>query len=235
MRLLLIEDNLQLLETLKEELSQQYAVDAVPTGKEGLYLGQINSYDLIVLDIGLPDTDGLEVCRSLRQKDITVPILVLTGHASLEDKVTAFDWGADDYLTKPFQLLELLARLRALLRRPIPQSMGNILVVEDLELDLTSRIVHRSSKPIPLRRKELDLLELLMRNQGKVVTRSMILEHVWNSDVNAFTNAIDVHIKHLRDQVDRPFATKLIQTVYGIGYKFTSTQLTGIHHKESET
>jgi DNA-binding response OmpR family regulator len=222
MRLLVVEDSPDLLVTLTEALQEHYAVDAVSTGKEALYLAGVNNYDVIVMDIGLPDTDGITVCRQLRDQGLKMPILILTGRAAVEDKVTALDGGADDYLTKPFQLPELFARLRALLRRPQQQEAGIVLTFGNLQLDLAARAAYRGGKKVELRRKEMDLLELLMRNQGKVVTRSVILEHVWNSDVNAFTNAIDVHIKHLRDQIDKPFGTKLIQTIYGAGYRLGS-------------
>jgi len=225
MRLLVIEDNKELLLTLKEELRVHYSVDVASTATEGRYLAQVNTYDAIVLDVGLPDGDGISLCKTLRAGGLRVPILMLTGHAALEDKVQALDTGADDYLTKPFQLPELLARLRALLRRPITQTQNSLLTFGNLQLDISSRTVQRGGVVIELRRKELDLLELLMRNQGKVITRSMILEHIWNSDVNAFTNAIDVHIKHLRDQIDKPFGSHLIQTVYGAGYRLGSPKL----------
>ena len=222
MRLLIIEDSLDLLASLTEALGEHYAVDGTSTGKEAIYFAGINSYDLIIMDIGLPDTDGITVCRTLREQGIKTPILMLTGRSALEDKVAALDIGADDYLTKPFQFPELLARLRALLRRPMQEESGTVLTFGNLQLDLVTRTVYRSGKKIDLRRKELDLLELLMRNQGKVVTRTVILEHVWSSDVNSFTNAIDVHIKHLRDQIDKPYNSHLVQTVYGAGYRLGS-------------
>ncbi len=224
MRLLIIEDNQELLLTLAEDLSQFYAVDTATKGKTGMYMAEIHSYDLILLDIGLPDMDGITVCKYLREKEVSTPILMLTGHTMLDEKVAALDGGADDYVTKPFQLPELHARLRALLRRPAESLENTQLTYGPLQLDLLTRTVYRTGKKIELRRKELDLLELLMRNQGKVVTRSMILEHVWNSNVNSFTNAIDVHMKHLRDQVERPYGSKMIQTVYGAGYRLGTPQ-----------
>jgi len=224
MRLLVVEDNADLLLTLKDELRTHYSVDTAGTALEGRYLAQVNSYDLIILDVGLPDGDGVTLCKTLRAGGLRVPILILTGQTDVEAKVRALDIGADDYLTKPFQLPELFARLRALLRRPVTQSQNSVLTFGNLALDISTRTLQREGKIIELRRKELDLLELLMRNQGKVITRSMILEHIWNSDVNAFTNAIDVHIKHLRDQIDKPFGSHLIQTVYGAGYRLGSAK-----------
>lgn len=224
MRLLIIEDNQELLLTLAEDLSQFYAVDTASKGKAGIYLAEVNPYDLILLDIGLPDMDGIAVCKYLRDKKVNTPILMLTGHNMVDEKVAALDGGADDYVTKPFQLPELHARLRALLRRPVETMGSTELTYGPLQLNLLTRTVYRAGKKIELRRKELDLLELLMRNPGKVVTRSMILEHVWNSNVNSFTNAIDVHMKHLRDQVDRPYGSKMIQTVYGAGYRLGTPQ-----------
>lgn len=219
MRLLIVEDDLSLSLTLEQALSPLFSLDTAATGKEALYLAGINLYDAIILDLGLPDATGIEVCEALRCAKNSTPILMLTGQQEVSQKVIALDAGVDDYLTKPFSYAELVARVRALIRRSYGNSLDTALVVEDLVLDLGSRTVSRAGQEIILRRKEYDLLEYLMRNQGKVVTRSMILEHVWNSTVNSFTNAIDVHVKYLRDQIDRAFPTRLIHTVYGMGYR----------------
>jgi two-component system OmpR family response regulator len=168
----------------------------------------------------LPDFDGIQICREIRQAKVKTPILMLTGKSSVTAKVEALDVGADDYLTKPFNLKELSARIRALTRRNVNSLPTNTISVGDLTLDTTSKIVKYKDKKITLRRKEFRLLEFLMRNQGKVVTREMILEHVWDSNTDTITNTIDVHIKYLRDDVDKPFGTNMIKTIHGLGYKF---------------
>lgn len=219
MRILIIEDEAVIADTIKEELATNYSVDTVATGKEGIYSGTVNDYDLIILDLALPDMSGREVCRSIRHHEVTTPILVLTANDEIIDKVTVLDSGADDYLTKPFNFDELSARIRALLRRNPQGLTSNILVLGDLIVDTVKRQVKRGGRTIRLRRKEFDLLEYLARNSGRVLTRGMILEHVWDSNVDSFTNAIDVHIKYLRDHIDKPFNKKLIKTVHGLGYK----------------
>lgn len=219
MRILIIEDHEDIAASIKDELRHTYAVDICLTGKEGSYQARTNEYDLIILDLSLPDASGIDICREIRNDNNNTPILILTGIDETESKVVALDAGADDYLIKPFSNDELSARIRALMRRRNESMTSNILRVEDLRLDTAQRTVVRNSHEIVLRRKEFDLLEYLMRNAGRVLTRSMILEHVWDNNVDFFTNAIDVHIKYLRDQVDRPFKKKLIKTVHGLGYK----------------
>jgi DNA-binding response OmpR family regulator len=223
MRILIVEDLEDLALSIKEELKPTYAVDICTTGKDGSYQARTNEYDLIILDIQLPDISGIQVCSEIRSDGIATPILMLTGESEIESKVIALDTGADDYLTKPFKFEELTARIRALMRRTQDTMTTNRITVEDLTLDTALRTVNRGNKAIKLRRKEFDLLEYMMRNAGKVLTRSMILEHVWDNNVDFFTNAIDVHIKYLRDQVDRPFKKKLIKTVHGLGYKLQGT------------
>jgi two-component system copper resistance phosphate regulon response regulator CusR len=218
MRLLVIEDNRDIVAGLQRGLKGRYVVDAALSGEEGLYLAEINHYDLIMLDLSLPDMDGLEVCRGLRDNKIMSPILVLTARMDVQDKIVTLDAGADDYMTKPFHLAELTARIRALMRRGL-EPLPNALVAGELEVDVARRSVRRSGREVTLRRKEFDVLEYLMRNQGRPVTREMILEHVWGGEDAIWTNAVDVHVKYLRDKVDRPFATKLIKTVHGVGYK----------------
>jgi len=220
MKLLLIEDDKETVATLKEELGNDYILEASFTGEDGEYRTAIDEYDLIILDLGLPDIDGLEICKKVRKNRMNVPILVLTGEDDLETKVSLLEAGADDYLTKPFTFAELKARIRALLRRQHYQTFrSNILSVDELSLDLGKKIAQRGTKVIPLRRKEFYLLEYLIRNAGKVVSRGMILDHVWDSSCESLTNVVDVHIKYLRDQIDRPFEKKLIKTVHGLGYK----------------
>ena len=224
MRLLIIEDNQQIARGLKGGLKSAYAVDVVHTGQDGLRQAESVSYDAIILDLGLPDIDGARVCKAMRANGISVPILVLTAEISTATKVKLLDMGADDYVTKPFKLEEVGARLRALMRRAPQQAASSKLAVADLELDTAQRTVHRGDTDIMLRRKEFDLLEYLMRNQGRTVTRPMIVEHVWDMNEDLWTNVVDVHIKHLRDKIDRPFPNKLIRTVHGVGYKLEAVK-----------
>jgi two-component system OmpR family response regulator len=219
MHILIIEDDPWLAANIQRELSRNYSIDTVGNGRDGLYHGATNQYDVIVLDIGLPDLSGFEVCRRLREQGVSCPVLILTGNKRIEDTVEALNAGADDYLTKPFNFLELKARLTALLRRGPNRLVNSTLSCDDLELDIVNRIVRRRGTTVQLRRKEHDLLELLLRHKGAVVSRDMILEHVWDTSANTFTNAIDVHIKHLRDKIDRPYGSHLIQTIYGFGYR----------------
>ena len=220
MRILLIEDNSDVARSLRRSLTPDHDVRLSGLGQEALALLQSDEFDVIILDLDLPDISGLEVCRRLRRSGINTAVLILTGNMEPDQKVTLLDAGADDYLTKPFHLAELTARLRALERR---SSQGvaahKVLAVDDLVLDVTSRQVTRHNQEIPLRRKEFELLEYLMRNRGQAVARSRILDHVWGQDSDMWTNAIDVHIKYLRDKIDRPFGKKLIKTVHGVGYK----------------
>ncbi len=219
MKILIIEDDRQTAETIRDVLKDYYAVDVSYSGKDGEYQASVNEYDAIILDVVLPDMDGVEVCKKIRENEIKTPILMLTGKTETKDKVTALDSGADDYLTKPFKFAELLARIRALMRRAPSTLDSNTLSVGNLSLDIGTNKVKRNDKTIPLRRKEFGLLEYLMRNRGRVLTRSMILEHVWDSDTDPITNTVDVHINYLRDKIDRPFPTQLIKTVHGLGYK----------------
>lgn len=219
MKLLIIEDDREISLTLKEELEKNYIVKTSATGTDGEYQAEINDYDLILLDLSLPDKDGFQVCKSIRETGIQVPILVLTGQTDLDMKVKMLDAGADDYLTKPFKYEELMARVRALLRRSKKTQTTSTLSTDDLVLDLDKKIAKRESKLITLRRKEFYLLEYLVRNAGNVVSRGMILDNVWDNDCDSLTNIVDVHIKYLRDRIDKPFDKKLIKTVHGLGYK----------------
>ncbi|HVV25945.1 MAG TPA: response regulator transcription factor [Candidatus Saccharimonadales bacterium] len=221
MKLLCIEDNSELVESLRRFLAAGSAITHTDKGREGLRLAKKHQYDAVILDLGLPDLPGHEVCLRLRRHDLKVPILVLSGDQDTSTKVTLFEAGADDYLTKPFTIAELRARLFALLKRtnhdPALQSLY-ALKVGNLTLDPLSRQVQRSGKPIRLRPKEFDILEYLMRNRGKIVTRSMIMDNVWESGSVSWDGTVNVHIKRLRDQIDRTYKRKLIKTAYGLGY-----------------
>ncbi|MBP9815774.1 response regulator transcription factor, partial [Candidatus Woesebacteria bacterium] len=194
-------------------------MDVAYKGSDGEYLAHINEYDLIILDYVLPDTNGLELCLKLRRANIRVPILFVTVRYGIRDKVAALDAGADDYIVKPFSVKELHARIRALMRRSSNVYNDDVLKAGDLLLDVLNRKVVRNDMNIYLRRKEFNLLEYMLRNQNRVLTRGMILEHVWEDGIEELSNTVDVHIKYLRDKVDKPFNEKLIKTVHGLGYK----------------
>jgi len=218
MRVLIIEDDRKvagfLARGLKEE---QYAVDVCRDGEEALQLAQLYDYDIIILDIMLPRKDGFTVCRELRAKGIFTPILMLTAKDALEDKVKGLSEGADDYLTKPFSFEELLARIKALFRRS-QDYKTKLLKAEDLVLDPLRRTVKRGNQKIELTGKEFALLEYLLRNKGRIISPTMILEHVWDKDYLGGSNVVNVYINHLREKIDRPFAKKLIKTIRGQGF-----------------
>lgn len=218
MKVLLVEDSRLLADGLKRQLGKNFVIDAVRTGGEGLQRALTGGQDIIILDLSLPDKSGYDICRSIRLAQVDTPIIILTGTTDITSRVTLLNAGADDYLTKPFSVAELRARLAALLRRPPMATSSNLIAVHNLTLDPQRRRVERDGKLITLRRKEFDILEYLMRNRGRPVTRSMILDHAWDGSKDAWNNTVDVHIKHLRDKVDRPFDTPLIKTAYGIGY-----------------
>ena len=217
MRILIIEDEKKIAGFIKRGLKEEgYAVDSAYDGEEGYRLTAENDYDLIILDIMLPTCDGITLCRRLREEGTTIPVLMLTAKDSVQDKVTGLDSGADDYLTKPFAFEELLARIRALLRKSVKQTTK--LQAGDLVLDLIAHRVTRAGEEIALTTREYALLEYLMRNAGTVVTRTMISEHVWDIDFDTDTNVIDVYINYLRNKIDSRFQKKLINTVRGRGY-----------------
>jgi heavy metal response regulator len=223
MRILLIEDDKKLAGYLQKGLEEeQYAVDMYHDGLSGGYLAQEIEYDLIILDIMLPRKDGITVCRELREKGLLTPIIMLTARDRIEDKVKGLDVGADDYLPKPFSFDELLARIRALLRRS-QSYKAQTLKVADLELDPTSHKVIRAGKEITLTGKEYALLEYLMRNKGRVVTETNIIDHVWDMQSEPFTNVVSVYIHYLRNKVDKGFDQKLIHTVRTLGYVMRET------------
>src|SRR5512136_2757393 len=219
MRILLVEDNRRLSNSLKMSLVDYgYAVDAAYDGIEGQDLAEMTPYDVIILDILLPGRDGLEVCRELRLQKINTPILMLTARDAIEDRVEGLDSGADDYLVKPFAIDELHARLRALLRRESPDKTG-LLTIADLTLDPAAHRVLRRGVPIDLTAKEFSLLEYLMRNPNRLITRGMAENHVWSYDYDGASNVVDVYIRRLRRKVDEPFKIKLIETIRGAGYR----------------
>jgi DNA-binding response OmpR family regulator len=219
MRILAVEDDRAVGSFLKRGLeSEQYAVDVAADGEDAQALVEAASYDLIILDLVLPKVDGLEVLKYIRSRKPSPPVLILSGRARVEDRVKGLDQGADDYLTKPFSFSELSARVRALLRRS-PNSFDIILRVGDLELDRAERVVRRAGRRIDLTPREFALLEYLMRNAGRSVTRAMIIEHVWNFSFDTMTNVVDVYINYLRKKVDQGFERKLIHTVRNVGYE----------------
>lgn len=219
MRILLVEDNRRLNNSLNASLTEEgYAVDSAFAGPEGQELAENTPYDLIILDIMLPGKDGITVCRDLRQERNKTPILMLTARDTVEDRVLGLDSGADDYLVKPFALIELRARIRALLRRDTDEKSG-LLVVADLSLDPASHRVQRAGQEIELTTKEFALLEYFMRNSNRLVTREMAEAHIWNYDFEGTSNVVDVYIRRLRRKIDDLFELKLLETVRGAGYR----------------
>ena len=219
MRILIVEDRREISAFLLKALTQNsFSVDLAEDGERGSYLARTNEYDLVILDNILSKKTGLQVCQEIRASGKTVPILVMSVKPEPSTKVELLDAGADDYISKPFSLDELLAMIRALLRRP-RQLSGEILFFNDLTLDTKAHIVRRANKEIHLTPKEFMLLEYLLRNKGAVLSRSMILEHVWNMDTDPFSNTIESHILSLRRKIDPDGKRKIIQTVPGVGYK----------------
>lgn len=220
MRVLIIEDNPKLAEAVQRGLREHgYAADVCLTGFEGEDLAVAEKYDVILLDLMLPDRDGVEVCRNLRRRSVSSPILMLTALSATEDKVAGLDAGADDYLAKPFEFEELLARIRALLRRG-EASEGRHLRCEDLELDLYTRRATRGEAAVDLSNKEFALLEYLMRNPNRVLSRTQISERVWDLNHDPSSNVIDVYVSALRKKLDRGYERELFHTIKGAGYRF---------------
>ncbi len=219
MRVLLIEDDTAIARSLKEGLEDEaYVVDVANDGSEGYRTAVADDYDVIILDIMLPGMNGYEVCRALRNDGNKTPILMLTARDAERDIVEGLDTGADDYLAKPFSFDVLLARIRALLRRP-NEKLEEILQVGDLKLDPSSKKVTRASQEISLTAKEYGVLEYLMRNKGKVLSKEQIISHVWDFDADVLLNNVELFIMFLRRKIDKPFKSKLIHTVSGFGYK----------------
>ncbi len=219
MRILVVEDEEAIAAFLRQGLTEAgYAVDLAVDGAEALHWAAIAAYDAILLDVMLPEQDGLAVCAELRRRSVRTPVLMLTARDTIGDRVHGLDSGADDYLVKPFAFAELLARIRALLRRE-PVLKGTVLQVADLTLDSVSREVHRGGRAITLTTKEYSLLEFLMRHPNQSLTRATIAEHVWDYDFDNLTNIIDVHVFALRRKLDDGHEVKLLHTVRGVGYR----------------
>ncbi len=222
MRILLVEDDLNISQVLKMQLEAEcFAVDVAGDGEQGSNMARTNVYDAVILDWVLPNKLGPEVCAEIRASGKTMPIIFLTVSSEVANKVQALELGADDYLTKPFSFQELLARLRAVLRRP-SQTVSEILMVDDLTMNIGKQTVHRQQDEIKLTRKEFMLLEYLLRNKGSVVSRSELLEHVWDSSVDIFSNTIESHIVSLRKKLNGSRRKQLIHTISGRGYKIDS-------------
>lgn len=218
MRILLVEDEKKVARFIQQGLEEEhYAVDVAHDGEKGLHMALNESYDLLILDVMLPKLNGLELIKAVRAHQKTTPTLMLTAKTATEDKVAGLDSGADDYLTKPFAFEELLARVRSLLRRGA-QEKSIILRVADLELDTVTHKAKRGGKTIELTAKEYALLEYLMRNKGRVLSRTIISEHIWDYNFDTGTNIIDVYVNHLRNKIDEGYEPKLIHTVRGVGY-----------------
>ncbi len=218
MRILLAEDERKVAEHVRAGLvAEGYAVDVAGDGDEALWLADSNTYDALLLDINMPHKDGITVVRLLRRKGVTTPVMFLTARDDIEDKVRGLDAGGDDYLTKPFSIVELLARLRALLRRQRPQA-ANLVRVADLELDLLSHEAHRAGKKIELTRREFALLDFLINASPKPVSKTAIVEHVWDQHFDSDTNVVNVYINMLRRKIDLPGQMPLIHTVRGVGF-----------------
>ncbi len=221
MRILVVEDEQRIANSIKKGLEQErYAVDVAYSGTDGFDLASSEDYDVIILDLLLPEMDGLEICRKLRAEGKHTPILMLTAKGQTQDKVTGLDSGADDYLTKPFSFEELLARIRALIRRP-KNSLPAVLTIDDLQLNTQNFEVKRGEQKIRLSNKEFSLLEYLMRHAHQTLTKEQIISHVWNYDADILPNTVEVHIRNLRHKIDLPFKNKkaLLHTVRGFGYK----------------
>lgn len=218
MKILVIEDNPRLAMRIQQQLRKWYIVETAPSGDQGLQLLSTDGFDLVMLDLGLPDTPGADVCRQIRCLSNDLPILVVTGIDTVESRVDLLATGADDYVCKPFDILELRARIDALTRRRVRGENIAKITIGDLVIDPCQRSVVRAGEKITLRRKEFDILEYLASHPGRVLSREMIINHAWASTSTSWSGSVDVHIKQLRDKVDRPFAYPLIKTSYGVGY-----------------
>jgi two-component system copper resistance phosphate regulon response regulator CusR len=222
MRILVVEDDRKVANFVQSGLEQEgHAVDVLNDGAAAGEQARTVDYDAVVLDLMLPGRSGFQVLRDLRARKPTLPVLILTARDSVEDRIAGLDSGADDYMVKPFAMAELSARLRALLRRGAPRE--NVLRLSDLELDSITRVVRRGGRRIDLKPKEYSLLEYLMRNSGRPITKSLIIEHVWDIHFDSVSNVVEVHINSLRNKVDKGFPAPLIHTVRGVGYMLADT------------
>lgn len=222
MRIIIIEDEKRLSDSIKKGLGENgYAVDQAYDGEEGLFLSESENYDCIILDLMLPKLDGLTVCRRLREKQILTPILMLTAKTTIDDITKGLDMGADDYLAKPFSFIELKSRIQALIRRN-HKIQTTILKIDDLELDPNKHTVSRAGKNIDLTPKEFAILELLLRHKDETLTRTMIIEHVWDYNFEGLSNVVDVFVATLRKKIDKINGKKLIHTTHGIGFKIST-------------
>ncbi|WP_372367976.1 winged helix-turn-helix domain-containing protein [Candidatus Uabimicrobium sp. HlEnr_7] len=219
MRILLIEDDQKIVSFVKKGLEESgFAVDHAADGEEGLHMALLEPYDVMIVDLMLPKKDGLSLIETLRQQQVTTPIMILSAKRSVEERVLGLQKGSDDYLVKPFAFTELLARIRALLRRGTSNVNSHSLQIGNLYLDRLSYTVTRDEKIIDLKPKEFDILEYMMKHNGQVVTRTMLMEHVWNFQFDPTTNVVDVHMCRLRDKIDKQFDHKMIHTIRGVGY-----------------
>jgi len=219
-RVLVVEDETKMAALLRRGLERDgYAVDVAGNGVDAIWYGTENDYDAIVLDVMIPQPDGFEVCRTLRKRSRWAPVLLLTARDAVDDRVTGLDAGADDYLAKPFSFAELSARLRALTRR-VPTERPAVLTVGDLTLDPATHAVSRGHAVIKLSPKEFALLEFFLRRPGEVLTRSELLDHVWDFAYDGTSNVVDVYVRYLREKIDRPFEKASIETIRGVGYRF---------------
>ncbi len=217
-KVLILEDNTELALTAKQLLAD-FEVDLTDNAHDALELSYEHDYDLYIVDIKLAESDGLEVCKVIRDYDTTTPILIITGNSQMRYKLKAFQTGVDDYLTKPFNMLEFRARVTALLKRAKSASAGEVLQISDLTLNTGTREATRNGKTLALRRKEFDILVFLAKNRGMVVSTDTLLENFWDGNSDLKSNTLAVHIKNIRQQVDSPFEKKLLKTHYGVGYK----------------
>ncbi len=224
MRILLVEDDAKIASFIMKGLkSVGYAIDHVPDGENGLHMALTESYDAAIIDIMLPKLDGLSLIKQMRLERIHTPVIILSARGSVDDRVKGLQTGSDDYLAKPFAFSELLARLQALMRRAGGQAEPTRLIIGDLSMNLITRAVTREGRNIELQPMEFSLLEYLMRNSGKVVSKTMIMEHVWDYNFDPQTNVVEARICRLRDKIDRDFARKLIHTIRGVGYVLKET------------
>jgi DNA-binding response OmpR family regulator len=222
MRVLVVEDDRKVADFIQRGLEQEgYAVDVLSEGTSAGEQAAVIDYDAVVLDVMLPGRSGFQVLRDVRARKPSLPVLILTAKGSIEERVAGLNAGADDYMAKPFALVELSARLRAILRRGAPRE--NVLRLADLEVDTVSRLVRRGGRKIDLKPKECALLEYLMRNAGRPMTKSLIIEHVWDIHFDAVSNVVEVHVNSLRNKIDKGFSVPLINTVRGVGYVMADT------------